>query len=218
MANIEHSTMGHSSVHEPKHITISTTADAGKVITNSSATNAVSVYRKLGVHELDAALAGQNPFTGFQLWSDSQYVTGARRAISATTRTSLTINGTGAGQVTTYTASGSGNWYNTSTHKITPTSLNDAYLCELYFAIKIPVGTSPYVTIDLDVAGTTGILREATQGVTKGTSVHQHMSFPFLMHATADFKNNGAVMNITTSHAAELFDIRLIVTRLHRAV
>lgn len=218
MANIEHSTMGHSSVHEPKHITISTTADAGKVITSSSTTNAVSVYRKLGVHELNAALAGQNPFTGFQLWSDNQYVTGARRSISATTRTSLTNNGLGTGQSTTYTASGSGNWYNTTSHKITPTNTNDSYLIQVYFTLKIPVGTSPYVAVDLDVGGTTGILREITHPLAKGAAVDEKMSFTFLTHSTADFKANGATVYLTTSHAAELFDTKLIITRLHRAV
>lgn len=217
MANIEHSTLGHSQVHEPKHITIATTTDAGKVITPSSSTNGVSTLRKLGIHELDPTSTTANPFTGYQIWSDSQYVTGARRAISATTRTSLTINGLGSGQSTTYTASGSGNWWNTTTHKITPTTVNDFYLCELYFTLKIPAGSSPYATIDFDVGGTTGILRELTHSVHKGAAVDERMAFVFPVPAVTDFKNNGATIYLTTSHAAELFDVRLMITRLHKA-
>jgi hypothetical protein len=217
MANIEHSTLGHDKVHEPKHITIATTTDAGKVITSSGSTNGVSVYRKLGIAELDPALAAANPFTGFQIWSDNQYTTGSRRAISATTRTKLTINGLGAGQTVAYTASGSGNWFNTSTNKITPTNTNDFYLCELYFTLKIPAGSSPYATVDFDVGGTTGILKEITHSVHKGAAVDEKMAFVMPVHAVADFKTNGAEIYLTTSHAAELFDVRLMVTRLHRA-
>jgi hypothetical protein len=218
MANIEHSTLGHSLVHEPKHITIATTADAGKVITSSSSTNGVSTYRKLGIYELDAALSGANPFTGFQIWADSQYVTGARRSISATTRTALTVNGLGSGNTgSTYTASGSGNWWNTSTNKITPTTLNDFYLCEVSFTLKIPAGSSPYATVDFDVGGTTGILKEITHSVHKGAAVDEKMAFSMPVHAVADFKNNGATIYLTTSHAAELFDVRVMITRLHKA-
>lgn len=217
MANIEHSSLGHSQVHEPKHITISTTSDAGKVITPSSSTNGTSTLRKLGINELDPSVAAANPFTGYQIWSDSQYVTGSRRSISATTRTSLTINGSGSGQSTTYTASGSGNWWNTSTHKITPTAVNDFYVCEVYFTLKIPAGSNPYATVDLDVGGTTGILREITHSVHKGAAVDEKMAFVFLVPAVTDFKNNGATIYLTTSHAAELFDVRLMVNRLHKA-
>ncbi len=217
MANIEHSTLGHDKVHEPKHITIATVEDAGKVITPSGATNGVSVLRKIGIHELDASAVAPNPFTGFQIWSDSQYTTGSRRAISAVTRTKITINGLGAGQTTTYTASGSGNWYNTTSQKITPTNVNDFYLLEIYFGLRIPVGSSPYVTVDVDVGGTTGILREITRAVHKGAAVDERMSFIFPVHAVTDFKNNGGEIYLTTSHAAELFDVRLMATRLHKA-
>lgn len=49
----QHSSIGHANCHEPKHITIATTADAGKVITPSSASNGVSVLRKLDIDEIN---------------------------------------------------------------------------------------------------------------------------------------------------------------------
>lgn len=51
---VEHVNIQHADTHEPRHITVSTTADAGKVITPSSSTNGVSVLRFLGITEIDS--------------------------------------------------------------------------------------------------------------------------------------------------------------------
>jgi hypothetical protein len=51
---VEHVTIQHADCHEPKHITISTTSDAGKVITPSSSTSGVSTLRYLNINEVDS--------------------------------------------------------------------------------------------------------------------------------------------------------------------
>lgn len=53
MADLQHASLQHALCHEPKHITISSTTDAGKVITSSSSTSGVSVYRNLVESEID---------------------------------------------------------------------------------------------------------------------------------------------------------------------
>lgn len=50
----EHVNVQHADTHEPRHITISTTADAGKVITPSNSTNGVSVLRFLNISDIDS--------------------------------------------------------------------------------------------------------------------------------------------------------------------
>lgn len=52
MPDLQHSTLTHSSVHEPRHITLNGTAASGNVITNSSSSVAVSEYRRLGQSDL----------------------------------------------------------------------------------------------------------------------------------------------------------------------
>lgn len=47
MANLQHSTLPSSAVHEPKHITTNGTSASGKVITNSGSTASESEYRFL---------------------------------------------------------------------------------------------------------------------------------------------------------------------------
>jgi len=53
MANIQHSTLTHAQVHEPRWIGINGTGSTGKVITNSSSTAGISEYRKLTFSDLD---------------------------------------------------------------------------------------------------------------------------------------------------------------------
>lgn len=52
MANLEHSTLTTSQVHEPKHISAAATSDAGKVITPSSTTAGISELRNLTETEI----------------------------------------------------------------------------------------------------------------------------------------------------------------------
>ena len=53
MAALQHDTLAHSQVHEPKHITLNNTSATGKVITNSSSVTGTSEYRKLKLSEID---------------------------------------------------------------------------------------------------------------------------------------------------------------------
>lgn len=52
MADIQHSSMPHSGVHEPKHISINGTGASGQVITNSSSTSGTSEYRRLNQSDI----------------------------------------------------------------------------------------------------------------------------------------------------------------------
>lgn len=49
---IQHSQIQSADCHEPKHITVATTSDAGKVITPSATTSGTSVLRQLASAEL----------------------------------------------------------------------------------------------------------------------------------------------------------------------
>lgn len=52
MADLQHDSLTHSQVHEPKWITLNTTSSTGKVITNSGSVNGVSEYRNLKLREI----------------------------------------------------------------------------------------------------------------------------------------------------------------------
>jgi hypothetical protein len=52
MTALQHNTLTHSQVHEPKWITLNGTASTGKVITNSSSVANTSEYRNLKLSEI----------------------------------------------------------------------------------------------------------------------------------------------------------------------
>lgn len=214
---VAHESLGHDRVHEPKHITTSTTSDAGKVITASSTVTGVSVFRKLGISELDAAVSGANPITGWQNWYDGTYTTGSRRSLTAATRTKLTIDGTGSSTSTTYTASGSGNWWSTASNKITPTATNDLYAVEVGFKCAMASGTALYVVVDIDAGGSTGIVKADTKYLAKGTASDHTFAFNFLLNVNSDFKTNGAEIYVTAGETTTMYSIYTTITRLHKA-
>ena len=56
MADIQHSSLQHPDVHEPRWITLNGTGASGNVITNSSSTSGISEYRRLSQDEIDDVL------------------------------------------------------------------------------------------------------------------------------------------------------------------
>ena len=102
----EHVTITSANCHEPKHITSSTTADAGKVITPSSSVNGTSTLRLLTVEDINPA--GQTAWTGWQRYEDTTHTSGSPLAINPVDRTLVTIDGNGAGSNTSYSPTGSG--------------------------------------------------------------------------------------------------------------
>lgn len=50
---LQHSSLQHSNVHEPKHISINGTGQSGQVITNSSSTAGQSEYRRLNMSDIN---------------------------------------------------------------------------------------------------------------------------------------------------------------------
>lgn len=57
---VEHVNIQSADCHEPKHISVGTTADAGKVITSSSSSDGVSTYRFLEGEEISSGSASNN--------------------------------------------------------------------------------------------------------------------------------------------------------------
>jgi len=53
MADVQHSSLQHADVHEPRHITLNGTGASGRVITNSSSVAQTSEYRRLTQADLN---------------------------------------------------------------------------------------------------------------------------------------------------------------------
>lgn len=198
----EHSTITSANCHEPKHISTSTTADTGKVITPSSTVNGTSELRKITVEEINPA--GQTLWAGWQRSEDTTYTSGSPLAINPAARTQITIDGNGSGTTVAYSPSGSGTFWDVSTNKIIPDNEGDGYLARITFKAKTLTASS-YFDIDLDIGGGLGVILNQTKVFAKGTGVEHSFVITWPLFTLATFVANGGTLNITPSSNDQTF-------------
>lgn len=208
--SVEHSTLGHADVHEPKHITISSVSDAGKVITNSSSSNGVSVYRKLTDIDINYTDKTKNIY-GWNDISDSVYTSGAPRAIAATVRTQMTNNG-GAAQ-TDQSRLGT-IW---SGNQFLIDDLNAFYVIRLNFkCTAVAAAGTPYIVlVELESANGPTVIAGETHFIKGGSNInHISVSIPFY---SGSFINNQALkIYLTPDTAINAYDFGMVITRTYR--
>jgi len=215
MANLEHTALNSSQVHEPKHITSATTSDAGKVITPSGATSGVSVLRALQLDELDTAGFRSNN-TGWAHYFDSTYTSGSPLALSAGVRTKVTIDGLGAGTDNSNVAIGDTDYWNTSTNKVTPTALNDVYAVTFRFKATT-TASKPYFDLDFDIGGGVGVASSITEEVIKGSSAVNWFDESSNFHVNSTFLANGAEIFFNSSATINVYDMNIMIIKIHQA-
>jgi len=215
MANLEHTALNSAQVHEPKHITGATTSDTGKVITPSSSVNNVSQLRYLNLDEINTD-GYRSKSTGWAHYFDSTYNSGSKLALSAGVRTKITIDGLGTGTDATNVADGDTNYWNTSTNRITPAALDDVY--EVTFRFKADTTASkPYFDLEFDVGGGVGVVSAVTAEVIKGSSAVNRFDFTSSFHTSSVFLANGAELYFNSSATINVYDMNIMITKLHQA-
>lgn len=201
-----------SEVHEPKHITNSTTSDSGKVITPSSSVSNKSELRYLSLGDLSDGgnvLSLQdlvdNDAINYQGWENVEdgLITTPSIVVD-TTYTQLTIddedqvNGTEAGHLPK-SIRGLGNLWDTASSKITPIAEGDTYLVRIRLDIDASSGTPDTLTAVLDMGtlvSPTNIILEDTKNISKAAPYRLTFDFPIFCMAT--FKANGARIFLKT--------------------
>lgn len=215
MANLEHTALNSSQVHEPKHITSATTSDAGKVITPSGSTNGVSELRLLQLDELDTTGFRSNN-TGWAHYFDSTYTSGSPLALSSGVRTKVTIDGLGAGTDNSNVAVGDTDYWNTTTNKITPTALNDVYAVTFRFKATTS-SPNPYFDLDFDIGGAVGVASSITEEVLKGSSAVNWFEESSNFHVSSTFLANGAEIYFNSSATINVYDMNIMIIKIHQA-
>lgn len=215
MANLEHTALNSSQVHEPKHITTATTSDTGKVITPDSGTSGISDLRYLHLDEI-ATDGYRSKATGWAHYFDNAYTSGSPLALSAGVRTKVTINGLGAGTDNSQVADGDVNYWNTSTNKVTPAALNDLYEVTLRFKATT-TASKPYFDIEFDVGGGVGVATSVTREVIKGSSAVNWFDLTSQFHTSSTFLANGAEIYFNSSATINIYDINIMISKIHQA-
>lgn len=212
MADIEHSSITHANTHEPKWITISTTADSGKVITPDASTSGVSTLRKLNEVDLDYTQKAKNLF-GWNDIADNLYTSGAPRAIGASVRSLLTNNAAASQTDTTRL----GSIWNVGGSYFQLDDLSAVYDVRVQMKVKAAAAAgTPYV-LKLEVETSNGPTIIATNDqFIKGGSYENGISFTTKLYIGSFINNTQLKVYITPDTAITLYDVGFVVHRTYR--
>lgn len=189
---VQHSAIPDAQLHEPKGVA---NASAGEV------------------YIADGAGSGEwvGP-TAWYTWKDGQYTSGAKRSITATTRTKVTINGSA---FTAGDGTGSSSFWSTANNEVV--AEGEDYVYDVRFDFKAQSATaSAYIDVEYDVGGTTGVILTRTYVLSKTAatnSVVQSMHF----FVGSDFAANGMEIYVTPSANTDFWDFGIFITRVHRS-
>lgn len=202
---------GSGNIHEEKHISDATTADAGKVVTPSGASNGVGVLRQLALNELDT-VTNRTPMTGWEFAHDSTYTSGSPLAITGGVRTKITNDGVTL--LEQDLPESTTNLWDTVSNKIVLPFERDLLHFRLTFTVET-AATSAYLDFDVDIGGATGVIFEGNRVLTKVSPDFNRFVITAPLYGDSVFLANGAEIYVTPSHDVELYDIRLLVSKLH---
>lgn len=208
----EHRTLVSADVHEPKHITSATTADAGKIITPSAASNGVSVIRRMTDTDLSYTDKTKNLY-GWNDISDSQYTSGAPRAVSSGVRTLLTNNGLGSKTDT----SRLGALWNSGASKFVINDLNGFYVLKL--ALKCTaaaVASAPYIVLlELESASGPTVVSGETHFIKGGGNINQ-LSVPLSFYVDSTVNNQDLKIYVTPDTNIDLYGVSFVIKREYK--
>lgn len=207
-----HATASDSEIHYCKHITVSTTADSGKVITPSSSTNGISTLRKLNDLDFDYTTKANNLF-GWNDIADSTYTSGSPRAISSGVRTLLT-NNAAAAQTDT---SRLGTIWNVGGSYFQVDDLNAFYIVRTQMKVTAAAaaGTPYIITFEVESSNGPTVISGNTQFIKGGGSVNW-VSFLAGIYMGSTINNTQLKVYATPDTNVNIYDIGFVVERTYR--
>jgi hypothetical protein len=204
---IQHASIPDGQRHEPKGIS---TATASQVYVANGATS--GAWRKVRETDIDYSNPANNLF-GWNDIADSQYTSGAPRAISSGARTKLTNNALGSQTNTTRL----GNIWSTANNQFEINDLNATYIIEVNAKIRTTATAgTPYIALfEVESANGPTVIRGATQFI-KGGSAVNNISINYLVYFGSFINNQALSVFVTPDAAIDIYDVGFIVQRLYR--
>lgn len=224
MPDIEHSTITDPNIHEPKgaasaaNNTVLTGNGAGgssfKTTPLFGENSSSSSPTDFQTPVYDAGNSEWVPLSnnGYHFLIDGTYTSSSKLSITASTRTKVLVDGATANRAF---PSGTVLW-NTSTNKIVGTE-NEQYFLALSFNCST-AATSSYVTVEIDVGGTTGSFFNQSKSLVKGASVTNSLVFNYPLFVGTDFASNGAELYITPNDNTDFWDFAISLIKIGGAV
>ena len=197
MATVEHRLLTTGELHEPKGIG---TAPAGYD------------YRSNG-----SGSGAWEKISGFVQHEDSRTTVGTPALNIATGVRTKYVNNSGSRTISNLPSDATSGLWNTTTNKHTPIAANDVYDLRVSFKAQNYAGTDPYITCQLDIGGSLGVIYELLIPLVKG-GVVQACAFAFpVFTGTTYIANGGEIyLTYTGTGSCDIFDTRIMINRVSR--
>lgn len=224
--SVDHRNLVSSEVHEPKHISDSTSSDAGKVITPLSGGDSELRYLSSadlsdGADLLTETITKNNDALNYQGW---QSVRDARVTTSTitvdTSETKITIDNEGDATLINsdylpLSIRGTGNLWDTVNSKITPISEGDSYDIRINATVDSVVGTPELITAKIDIGGLTAptiVVGEKTESADKTAPYVVTFTFPIFCLDTF-VTNGGQIFMKTLAGSVDISERSIFIVR-----
>jgi hypothetical protein len=169
-------------------------------------------WRKIREADLDYTDKTKNIF-GWNDISDSQYTSGAPRAVVSATRTQLTNN---ALAVQTDT-SRLGNLWDTTNNRFLINDLNAAYILNVNMKVTAAAaaGTPYQLTLELESANGPTVIRGQTDFIKGGGAVNQK-TFAMPIYVGSFINNQFLRLYVTADTNVNIYDVGFVLQRTYK--
>ena len=161
---------------------------------------------------LNANFINAEDDTGWGQYSDSQYTSGSPFAIAGNTDTVLPNNS--AGVIDSQKPSDIVNFYDGTV--ITGRD-GDGLAITIDFNAVPTSGATTYIEVWLNIGGGLPDLYKRIISFPKGSGVVRPINFTVSAYTLNTWEANGATVYVRANGTADLYDIRYVLTRLHKA-
>jgi hypothetical protein len=152
---------------------------------------------------------------GWVEYKDLTNTVSSKQSLTAGQQNALTIDG--ASTIKTYKPLGIGTAELWAGNKITPLALGDAYQIRIDFNAEI-ANANGYFDFGIYIDGAIGYAVQDTFTFPKGSGVAHRFSLNFLIYCMSTFIANGGELRINPSHTMQVWDKRIILSRVYSNV
>ena len=159
-------------------------------------------------------LSGAAQTSGWVQITDNTYTSGSPFALSGLTRTKLDVNTDST--IETYAPFGTtaSTFWDDATSKLYGENVGDAFELRLQ-ATAQPAQQNTYMTVEIDIGGSQGIIWADTRSFIKGTSA-QRIVRDISYYTLSTFQANGGEIYLESNNNVDIYDITLFIRRVHR--
>jgi len=147
---------------------------------------------------------------------DTTYTSGSPLALTAGVRTKLDLNSDSVIESNAPPGTTAATFWDEVTSKLYGETVGDAFELRFQFTAQ-PANQNSYITVDLDIGGSQGIIWDHTTSFIKGTSA-QRVVRDISYYTLDTFNTNGGEIYLTANNNTNMYNMSFLIRRVHKGV